>query len=113
VINHPLFGWLAFGGNVRIDGEWIKVQPRDAFRQRLYVAPGRLWLTLDSGTFESVEISTKTHAVRIGLSPRTAFTRQARLRIDGTYHLKQQLPIERGASVVPLQSQTAWVELVD
>ncbi len=121
VVNHQEFGWAAFGGNVRMDGDWIKVQPRDAFRQRVYVAPRGLWLTLDSGTFDTVEISAKTHAVRIGLSPRSALTRRAVLRIEqpgkvagiGTYHLKQQLPIERGAHIVPLQSQTSWIELVD
>ena len=36
VINHPEFGWQAFGGNVNADGDWIRVQPLDAFRQRVY-----------------------------------------------------------------------------
>jgi hypothetical protein len=121
VIDHPEFGWQAFGGNVRADGDWIKVQPLDAFRQRVYVAPRGLWLTLDSGTFDSIEIHTKTHAVRVGLSRSNAFTRQARLHVEqpvrmpgiGVYHLKDNAPSERGASVIPLQNRTSWVALVD
>jgi hypothetical protein len=74
VVNHPEFGWQAFGGNTRVDGDWIKVQPFDAFRQRVYIAPRGLWLTLDSGTFDNVEIHTKKHGVRIGLSRANAFT---------------------------------------
>jgi len=133
VINDPEFGWLAFGGNLRNDGyakrepdwaksqELVKIQPLDAFRQRVYVAPHGLWLTLDSGTFESVEIHTKTHTVRIGLSRANAISRQARLRIDqparvagvGTYRLKEKFPAERGAFVVPLQNKVSLIDLVD
>lgn len=121
VINHPEFGWQAFGGNLRIDREWIKVQPRDAFRQRVYVAPRGLWLTLDSGTFDSVEISSKTHTVRIGLSPANPFARQARLHIEQpakvagirTYHVKEKLASERGVFLIPLQDKTSWIELLD
>ncbi len=121
VINHPEFGWQAFGGNVKTEGDWIRVQPLDPFRQRVYVAPRGLWLTLDSGTFDSVEIQTKTHAVRIGLSRTNASAPQARLRIEqpakvtgiGTYRVKEKLSTERGALVVPLQNKTSFVELVD
>ncbi|MBI4472082.1 MAG: hypothetical protein HY646_05400, partial [Acidobacteria bacterium] len=120
VVNHAEFGWQAFGGNIRTDGEWIKIQPLDAFRQRVYVAPRGLWLTLDSGTFDSVEVSTNTHAVRIGLSPAHTFTRQARLRLDqpakvagvGAYRLKDKFASERGAFVIPLQNRISWIEVV-
>jgi hypothetical protein len=121
VINHPEFGWQAFGGNVRTDGDWIKIQPLDVFRQRVYLAPRGLWLTLDSGTFEGIEIHTKTHALRIGLSRATAIAPQARLRIGqparvagiGTYRIKEKFPSERGAFVVPLQNRISLIELVD
>src|SRR4030095_13348625 len=45
VMDHVEFGWLAFGGNLKVDGGWVRVQPLDAFRQRVYVAPLGLWLT--------------------------------------------------------------------
>jgi hypothetical protein len=122
VINHPDFGWQAFGGNVNVSGGWVKVQPLDSFRQRIYVAPCGLWLTLDAGNFESIEVNTKTHAVRVGFSPATEEASQARLRVEqpaklpgvGKFHPDKKLTVERDAFQVPLKkSGTTWVELND
>jgi hypothetical protein len=119
LIDHPEFGWQAFGGNVRLDGDWIRLTPLDAFRQRVYLAPRGLWLTLDSGTFASVELNTRTRAVRVGLSPATSAVQRARLRIEqpakiagaGTYHAVSNLMTERGALVAPLGGGITVVEL--
>jgi Family of unknown function (DUF5695) len=121
VINHPEFGWQSFGGNVAVSGDWIKVRPRDSFRQRIYVAPRGLWLTLDAGTFESIEVNTKTHAVRVEFSSATPAVRSARLRVEqpakvsgvGTYRPTTSFNVERDAFICPLNSRTAWVELTD
>ncbi|HLK56813.1 MAG TPA: DUF5695 domain-containing protein [Chthonomonadaceae bacterium] len=121
VIHSPEWGWQSFGGNVAVHGDWVKVQPRDSFRMRVYVAPRGLWLTLDAGTFESVEVNSKTHTVRVGLAPATPFTLQARLCVEqpakvngvGAYHPIQKLTQERGAYTVPLKSEATWVELTD
>ena len=102
------------------DGDWVRVKPLDAFRQRVYVAPRGLWLTLDSGTFESIEINTRTQAVRAGLAATTPSIAQARLHIEqpsrasgaGVYRPKENLPRERDAFVVTLQNKTSWIELV-
>jgi hypothetical protein len=51
VVNHPEFGWLAFGGNLQEDGNWIEVEPLDSARSRFYLAPVGLWLTLGAGKF--------------------------------------------------------------
>ncbi len=121
IIHHPHFGWQAFGGNVEQSGEWLRVRPLDSFRTRLYIAPRGLWLTLDAGTFESIAINTRTHAVRVELSSASPYTPLARLRIEQpaqikgveTYHLAQRLAMERGAYVVPLRQNTTWVTLGD
>jgi hypothetical protein len=121
IINHPEFGWQSFGGNVKVVGDWVRVQPLDSFRMRVYVAPRGLWLTLDAGTFDSVAVNTRTHAVRVGLSPATPYTPQARLRVEqpakvvgvGAYHPRQQLVKERNAYTIPLKSSTTWIELID
>jgi hypothetical protein len=120
IIDHPEFGWLAFGGNVRTDGNQVRIEPRDAFRQRVYVAPLGLWLTLDSGTFDSIEIQTKTHAVRATLSAATPVASNARLRIEqparvsaaGSYHPKDRLTKERGSFTIPLQNKPVVIELL-
>jgi hypothetical protein len=119
IFNHPDFGWLAFGGNLNVDGDWVKVQPLDSFRQRVYVAPLGLWLTLDAGTFEGVDVNLTTHAVRVGLSKSDEYTPLARLRVQqpakisgiGTYHPRPQLELERDAHVIGLKESVVWIEL--
>src|SRR5213080_814593 len=120
IVNHPEFGWVAFGGNMRIAGNVIRVQPVDSFRQRVYVAPYGLWLTLDAGTFETIEVNTRTNVIRIGLSPRTAETPQANLHIEqparltgvGTYHPRSSLIRERDAYVAKLKPTATWITLI-
>lgn len=120
VVNRPEFGWQAFGGNAKTDSDWVRIQPLDAFRQRIYVGPLGLFLTLDSGTFESIEINTRTRMVRLGLAAATAAAPRARLRIEhpakipglGEFRPRQRLSSEREAFAITLQSKTTWVELV-
>ena len=86
---------------------------------RVFLAPRGLWLTLDAGTFENVELNTRTGVVRITLSPATEHTKQARLRVEqpakvagvGNYAPAQQLSQERGAYVIPLEKQPVAIEL--
>jgi hypothetical protein len=119
LINHPEFGWQAFGGNVKQTGPWIKTQALDSFRMRFYIAPKGLWLTLDAGNIDSVEFNARTGAVRVGLSPATASTSAARLRVEqpaklagvGTYAPRGNLKLEREAYTVPLKKSVTWVEL--
>lgn len=119
LINHPEFGWQAFGGNVKIKGDWVNVTPLDSLRMRVYLASRGLWLTLDAGRFETVELNAKTGAVRLGLASATPATPQARLRIEqpakiagvGSYQPSPSLKQEREAFVVPLKQGTTLVEL--
>jgi len=114
---HPEFGWLAFGGNLSVQGETVTVKPLDSGRSRVYLAPLGLWLTLDAGTFESVELG--PDGVRIALSPATPFTPTAFLRVSqpgevegvGTLAPTGALEVERGAFVVPLGSEPTEVLL--
>jgi hypothetical protein len=119
VINHPEFGWQAFGGNVTTPGGRVRVQVLDSFRRRIYIAPFGLFLTLDAGQFESVDIEPRTGIVRVTLAPATTEIPQARLRIEqpaklkdvGTYRPAAGLTMERGAYVVPLTTSPTTVEL--
>jgi hypothetical protein len=119
IVNHPEFGWLAFGGNLQAKGGTVKVAPLDAFRIRVYVAPLGTWLTLDAGQFEAVEFNSVTGVLRIGFTAATRITPVARLHIEqsakvgtlGTYHPVMPFNTERGAYLVPLASKTTWIEL--
>ncbi len=119
VVNDPELGWQAFGGNLTTNKTTVKVTPLDSYRARVYLAPQGLWLTLDGGQFESVELDPKTGAVRLGLAGANQFTSSAHLRIAqpakmngvGVYQPATTLQSERGSYVVPLGQKTTWVEL--
>jgi hypothetical protein len=119
VIQHPQFGWQAFGGNIRAGRKTVRIVPRDAFRSRVYLGPSGLWLTLDAGQFRSVKIDLETGRVELELEPGTGFVKQARLRIQqpaaipgvGTYRPAQALRFERGGFTVPFDSKKTRVKL--
>jgi hypothetical protein len=118
IVNRPQFGWVAFGGNIKKEGGVVKVTPLDSFRSRAYIASFGLWLTLDAGSFEQIEVNSKTGAVRVGLDGATPFTPVARLRVEETarvktqqYHSAAALKTERGALLVPLAKETTWIDL--
>jgi len=100
----------------------VKVQPLDSFRQRVYIAPYGLWLTLDAGVFESVEVNPRTNQIRVGLARQTPDTAQALLRIEqpaklagvGAYHPQPaKIAKERDAYVIRLKPATSWIELTN
>jgi hypothetical protein len=121
VIHHSEFGWLAFGGNIEVDGECVNVLPLDSFRKRVFIAPLGLWLTLDAGNFDAVRINTARKSVDLGFSSVTPFIQAARLRIEQTVkvdELSEYKPegiseMERGAFVLPLNSGTTWIRLTE
>ena len=82
LVNDREFGWQAFGGNVQVAGDRVLLTPRDSFRQRVYLATAGLWLTLDSGRFDQVQLNPKTGAVRLVFAASDSFTRSARLRME-------------------------------
>jgi hypothetical protein len=117
------FGWLVFGGNLHVAGksvtQTVTVEPRDSFRQRVYLAPLGLWLTLDSGQFERVELDEATHRAVLTLAPADAYTPTALLRIEQPATISGVGKIvptgsyaqERGAFAVPLGEQPTVVTL--
>jgi uncharacterized protein DUF5695 len=113
VIKHSEFGWQSFGGNISVSGEWVNVQPLDSFRRRVYLAPLRLWLTLDAGTFERIALNTRSNIVRVTLSRSDRFTPNARLRIAsvGAYAPRGNFVNERDAFTIPLGRSTTTIEL--
>jgi hypothetical protein len=119
IVNHPEFGWIAFGGNIQTQDNVVTVTPRDSSRARIYIASLGLWLTLDAGEFESIKVNGATGLVRVGLAGATEATPEGLLRIEqparisgvGDYQPASSLQSRRGAFVVPLQKETTWVEL--
>ena len=119
VVNDPELGWQAFGGNLTASKTAVKITPLDSYRARVYLATQGLWLTLDGGEFDAVELDSKTGVVRVGLAAATQFTSAAHLRIEQPskingveiYHPTQTFQSERGTYVIPLEKKATWVEL--
>jgi hypothetical protein len=117
VARHPEFGWVAFGGDLSVEGDVIRIRPLDSGRSRVYLAPLGLWLTLDAGRFESVEI--RGGEVRVKLDPVDAHTPVGLLRIEepgrvtggGTFAPVESLDMDREAYVVPLGQEMTEVVL--
>ena len=115
----PDLGWLSFGGNLQSRRGDVTVEPLDAFRNRVYLAPVGLWLTLDAGKVSRVAFDPKSGTVRLTLDPADKFTPDALVRIQqpakiagvGSYHPVQTFKMERGAYVVPLSGKTTEIEL--
>ncbi|MEH6408809.1 MAG: DUF5695 domain-containing protein, partial [Leeuwenhoekiella sp.] len=93
-------GWLAFGANLKEQKDWISVELTTAAKNKIYLTPEKLWITLDAGTFKTVTYNEKTHEVKLILNPKDEFTVYAYLRINND----KKLPFakERGAYKIPL-----------
>lgn len=119
VVNHPEYGWQAYGGNLSANGNTISITPLDAFRKRVYIAPVGLWLTLDAGQFQRVEFDSQTRAVNVTLAPKDDYTPAARLRVEqpariasvNTYVVSGSYTKEREASVIPLTASSMQISL--
>lgn len=119
LVEHPQFGWISFGGNISRAGERIRVTPLDSARTRFYLAPLGLWLTLDAGSFNAVELNSVTRRLRLTLAAATDNTPVARLHVEqpakvkgvGTYHPDRSLPLEREAYVIALSQTGTQIEL--
>jgi hypothetical protein len=88
VTEDPLFGWLAYGGHLRHDGDSLKVIPKDGLRQRLHVILGsqRMHLRLDRDGFardEPVVLHDGLGQIRFTLENRTADAHLTRLVLSG------------------------------
>jgi Family of unknown function (DUF5695) len=119
LVKHPELGWLSFGGNVKQVGGDVVMEPKDSSRNRVYIAPCGLWLTLDAGTFSSVTYSPKTGQITVALAPATKICTAARLRIEVQAKKKGLRFVPRGsyaqdaeAYSIPLNSTKATVTLM-
>lgn len=102
-------GWLAFGGNLSVKGDLLEIDITTAAKSKFYLAPEKLWLTLDAGTMQRVSYDTKTGEIQILLQEKTAFTPNAYLRSDKVLDLPYN--IVRGAYEIPLEEKGLWIKL--
>ncbi len=103
-------GWLAFGGNLTQNGDVVEVDITTAAKSRVYIAPKKIWLTLDAGTFEKVSYNAKTEEIEITLGGKDDYTPNAFLRVEAE---NTSLPFEkvRGAYKIPLDRKNSKIKL--
>lgn len=120
ITNDKHLGWLAFGGNLKKEGDEIKVEITNGAKSKIYIAPLGLWLTLDAGTFNSVTYNAVTKNVSLLLDKGDQYTPNARLHITqvtatggaAAYKPGNNPTVQRGAYVIPLKQKTVKVDLV-
>ncbi|KAG8742233.1 hypothetical protein FRC10_001779 [Ceratobasidium sp. 414] len=122
LINHPNFGWQAFGGLVtKADTTSIVFSVRDTMRRRVHIAPLGVLFTLDAGAFDSVEYVIASKSVALGIVPAAAAAGvqapQGRLLVSqpavvsgvGTMAPSGTFAKDAGAYVVPFSGGKATV----
>lgn len=111
------FGWLAFGGNVQTDGDWVVTKITTADKSRVFIAATGAWLTLDAGTFNTVAYNQKTSALKVTLDESNVHTPNAWLRVEKSaaassgYILKGKFKTEKGMKVIPLKKTKQVITL--
>ncbi|WP_222439130.1 DUF5695 domain-containing protein [Echinicola salinicaeni] len=103
-------GWLAYGGNLSRKGDIIKVKLTTAAKSKIFIAPAKIWLSLDAGTFREVSYNSKTGRMTITFEEKDKFTPNAYLRIQGESN-KLPFDLVRGAYKIPLDDKAIEVSL--
>ena len=124
IVDHPDFGWQAFGGNVLTISPTVKVQTRDSLRRRVFITPLGAWLSLDAGAFEEVEFDPEDETVALTIVPSAsgisgaAAAPKARLVVEnasdnglGVLKPTTSLSQDAGAWVIPFKNGVASVKL--
>ncbi|WP_303921350.1 DUF5695 domain-containing protein [Draconibacterium sediminis] len=117
LMHNDEFGWLAFGGNVTEDGDVVKVALTTAAKSRVYVAPLKMWLTLDAGKFKAFSYNRSNGKVILELEEVNDYTPNAYLRIKSfdeeaaTSSVAGLEKNERGQYVIPLKNEVVKVEV--
>ena len=117
VVEHPVFGWLGFGGNIKVSRDIVELQPKDSARTRVFIAPAHLWLSFRAGKIERVLYNRATGAVDVVLARKDVYTPRAWFEV-GTigkgrpYHVVSPATTDRGLYAVMLNARTTTVRLV-
>ena len=114
-------GWICFGGNVEEHRGLVHATVLDSSRDRLFIAPLELWITLDAGHIVSVDFDPAKHTVRLHLALATASVPTARMRLVQTstkpgmhsWAPDSKTAIDAGAYVIPLNSGEMTVTLLE
>ena len=114
-------GWICFGGNVAERHGVVHATILNSSRDRLFIAPIGLWITLDAGHIVGVDFDPRNHSVNLHLARASAYVPMARLRLTQTidkakgqsWAVATQATVDAGATVIPLGAGETTVSLVE
>lgn len=113
LIDHPDFGWQAFGGNIVSTSPTVRVQCRDSIRRRVFLAPLGALLTLDAGAFSTFEYDPTTKSIRVTINAAAGGSTNAANAPVGRLVITQTAVIDGVGMLTPLQNLTqtngAWM----
>ncbi len=107
---HPEFGPVAFSGNISGKGKWLNTEITSGGKSRVYLAPEKLWITLDAGRVSSLNYNRSTREVELVLEPADEFTKMAYVRLEGPYQITAPKD-SRGNYTVPLSGEKTVLKL--
>ncbi|KZT22629.1 hypothetical protein NEOLEDRAFT_1137625 [Neolentinus lepideus HHB14362 ss-1] len=113
IIDHPSFGWQAFGGNVVSTSPTLVVQTLDPVRRRVFVAPLGVLFSLDAGVFSTVEYDAGNGTLTVTVAPKPEDSARAAAASQGRLVITQTATISGVGSIVPTSNLTrdagAWI----
>lgn len=98
LVEDPDVGMVAYGGIVTVDSDAIKVEVRDAVRQKIFVGPLGLEAKIDAGIIESFTYNINTGAVTLTIG-QVASSPRAEEIILWTDYMKSETETEESLSV--------------
>jgi hypothetical protein len=120
ITNDKELGWLAFGGNLKQEDKSINVNITNGAGSRVFIAPLNLWLTLDAGSFKTVNYNPQTGKISLTLNVADKYTPTAYLHVQQTgvskggansYIVAGKPNMVRGAYAIPLKGDAVKIEL--
>jgi hypothetical protein len=112
-------GWLCFGGNVEAHHGVVHTTILDSSRDRLFIAPLGLWITLDAGHLVSADFDPRKGTIKLNLAAGSASVPTARMRLaqtaaianPHTWQVVSHPVMDAGATVIPLGTDETVVEI--
>lgn len=107
LVDHPVFGWVSFGGNLKHEGNLIIVEPKDAARKRFFIADVSLWVELDAGQITEFSFNPQTKQLMAQIAQDSAGAAVASLKWEQTAQKSRSytLRVANDNSVTDLSGQ--------
>lgn len=101
------FGWVSFGGNIKNDSDTIEMILTTAAKNKVFIAPEGLLITLDAGSINKVDYNEKEKEVRLYLNPKNEYTPTAYLQSNKNVNLPFKM--DNGAYKIPLSEKESEI----